>query len=131
MLVTTIHSKGRVSLWWWIFWKCGCFSCICFLITQYMWGYNFKKTKMLWGYWCQGLKIRDDLLYIAAGRVKKLYYTCSTVHTVPIFQDFVGCEPVFTGTVGEYELNLFFTKHLADVDVGDQIDVILTATVSC
>ncbi len=47
------------------------------------------------------------------------------------FQDFVGCEPVYTGTVGEYELNLFFTKLLADVDVGDQINVILTATVSC
>ncbi len=59
-----------------------------------------------------------------------MYFT-HAVHTVPIFQDFVRCEPVFTGTVGEYELNLSFTKLLADVDVGDQINVILTARVSC
>ncbi len=74
---------------------------------------------------------KQSLLIVQYSRTgKKLYFT-HAVHTVQIFQDFVGCEPVFTGTVGEYELNLFFTKLLADVDVGDQIDVILTATVSC
>ena len=76
-----------------------------------------------------GLKNRVYLLCNTAGQVKNCILHMQ--FTIPIFQDFVGCEPVFTGTVGEYELNLFFTKLLADVDVGDQIDVILTATVSC
>jgi hypothetical protein len=75
------------------------------------------------------LKNRVYLLYIIAGQVKNCILHMQ--FTIPIFQDFVGCEPVFTGTVGEYELNLFFTKHLPDVDVGDQIDITLMATVSC
>jgi hypothetical protein len=47
-----------------------------------------------------------------------------------LFQDLVGCSPVSTGTVGLYELDLFFTKLVADAGIGDELEISITAIVS-
>jgi DNA-directed RNA polymerase specialized sigma54-like protein len=41
----------------------------------------------------------------------------------------VGCEPVEV-SVGVYEFNIFFTRSLVEAQVGNELSISITATVS-